>query len=73
MSLSKAIKFVRLAAAEEKHREICYKIQSKNDLLAILGFSEEEFDNAINMRLVQCFTHEDAAAIQELRFWFSML
>lgn len=73
MSQSKALRFVRLASKNQDQRELCYQSKSKSELLKVLGFTETEFENAINMKLVSCRTHEDAAIIQELRFWFAML
>lgn len=73
MSQSKAIRFVKLASKYEDQREICYKSESKGELLKLLDFTEPEFENAINMHLVRCQTHEDAAVFQELRTWFALL
>lgn len=73
MSLHNALRFVKLAEQSEEERARCYSVESRQELLELLGFSEEEFDNAVNMRLVQCREHEDAMAIQELRFWFALL
>jgi hypothetical protein len=72
MAIDKAIIFVKRATTENGYRKECYKI-SKQDLMQNLGFDEFEFDDAVNMQLVKCQSHEQAEVFQQIRMWFSVL
>jgi len=73
MALGKAIKFVKQVGFDKTLRASCYKSASKPELLGRLGFDENEFEDAINMQLVKCQSHEQAEHYQQLRMWFSLL
>ncbi len=73
MAIGKAIKFIKQAGYDKQLRKTCYQSKSKEDLLQKLGFDMGEFDDAINMQLVKCQTHEQAEHVQQLKMWFSLL
>ena len=73
MAIDKAIKFVKEASSDKVLRVSCTEFDGKPELLTSFGFTEVEFDDAINMKLVKCQSYEDAEAYQQLRMWFSML
>ncbi len=73
MALSKAIDFVNRVGEDMELRKLCNKSSSREELLRLTGFDDDEFDNAINMRLVKCQSYEEAAQFQEMRLWFSLL
>jgi hypothetical protein len=73
MALDKAITFVKRATKEREFRKECYQISSKKTLMQTLGFDEVEFDDAINMQLVQCQSYENAEVYQQIRMWFLSL
>ncbi len=72
MSLSKAIWFVN-NASDKALRQKCYTSNSRPELLQSLGFTDFEFEDAINMKLVKCQTYEEADKVQQLKMWFSIL
>jgi hypothetical protein len=72
MSLSKAVWFVN-NASDRSLRQKCYLSTSRVELLQALGFTEYEFEDAINMKLVKCQTYEEADRVQQLKMWFSIL
>lgn len=72
MALSKAVEFVHAVSISEKLRTACSNY-SKEKLLLLLNFNELEFEDALNMRLVQCQTYEQAEVYQQIRMWFSLL
>ena len=73
MAIDKAIKFVKRATTEITFRKTCYNCQSRQELIDKIGFDEIEFDDAINMQLVQCQTYEEAEVYQQIRMWFLAL
>jgi hypothetical protein len=73
MSLNKALTFVKEVGRDEEMRNSCYSFSHKNDLLNHLGFTEAEFEDAINMNLVNCQTHAKVEKFQQLKMWFAML
>ncbi|WP_297091633.1 hypothetical protein [uncultured Draconibacterium sp.] len=73
MAIDKAIKFVKRATTEREFRKACYKSPSKEHLMQEIGFSEPEFDDALNMQLVKCQTYEQAEVYQQIRMWFLSL
>lgn len=73
MSLSKALTFLKQALADPEVRKQCILFETKAELLSTWGFSELDFDDAINMQLVKCQTYEQAETYQQLRMWFTML
>ncbi len=73
MALGKAIKFVKQVRFDDKLRKSCYETKSKAELLKKLDFDENEFEDAINMQLVKCQTHEQAEHFQQIKIWFLIL
>nr|WP_320023297.1 hypothetical protein [uncultured Draconibacterium sp.] len=73
MAIDKAIKFVKRATSESDFRKACYRAPSRESLLKEKGFTEVEFDDAINMQLVKCQTYEQAEVFQQIRMWFLSL
>lgn len=73
MATGKAITFVKRTTTESSFRKECYKYNSKQELMHIMGFDEVEFDDAINMQLVKCQSYEQAEIYQQIRMWFLAL
>ena len=73
MALGKAIEFIRKIGHDQGLRMHCNSVYSKNELLAELGFNEDEFEEAITMQLVKCQSYEEAQHTKEIQFWFSLL
>ena len=73
MSLGRAINFVKHASYDKELRMECYKYDSKDELYTKLGFNSTEFEDAINMRLVNCHSDEEAETVLEIKLWFAML
>jgi len=73
MSLGKAISFVKQVIADNDFRINCNKCESKEELLKELDFHEGEFEDAINMQLFKCQSHEAAEQIQQIKMWFALL
>ena len=73
MAIDKAIKFVKRATTESDFRKVCYKVPSKEKLMQKIGFTEVEFDDAVNMQLVKCQSYEQAEVFQQIRMWFASL
>jgi hypothetical protein len=72
MALSKALEFVHAASISQELRTACSHY-SKEKLMLQLNFSELEFEDALNMQLVQCQTYEQAEVFQQIRMWFLLL
>jgi hypothetical protein len=72
MPLSKALEFIHAASISEELRNACSNY-SKEKLLLKLNFSELEFEDALNMQLVQCQTYEQAEVFQQIKIWFLLL
>lgn len=72
MSLSKAIRFVKIASMNKELRSACCKT-SKEKLFNQLNFNEIEFEDAVNMQLVKCKSYEQAEMYQQLRIWFLLM
>lgn len=73
MAINKAVTFVKRATTEPDFRKECYKIASKQDLMCQMGFNEDEFEDAVNLRLVKCQTYDEAEVYQQIRMWFLSL
>jgi len=73
MAISKAIKFLNDFSLNATFREKCYLVESKDLLLKERDFTEFEFEDALNMKLVKCYTAEDAEQIYQVKQWFKML
>jgi hypothetical protein len=72
MALSKALSFIQALSLSEELRSVCSNY-SKEKLMFQLNFSELEFEDALNMQLVQCQTYEQAEVFQQIRMWFLLL
>lgn len=72
MALGKSISFIRNFTGDPEFREKCNRL-SKEELLLRSDFTEQEFDDAINMQLVKCQTYDEADRIQQVRLWFMFL
>lgn len=73
MSIAKALRFVKDAKDDKELRKRCVGFETKDEMLTFFKFDEVEFDDAINMQLVQCKTYEEAEPYQQLRMWFAIL
>ena len=72
MALKNAISFLHRFVNDGEFRHSCNEL-TKNELLSIHRFNEHEFNDALNMRLVKCQTHEEAEEIQEVKLWFMIM
>jgi len=73
MSMSKALTFFKKVKNDSDFRKSCYHYDSKQVLLKEEGFTEVEFDDAVNMNLVKCQTYEEADEVKHVKEWFSIL
>jgi hypothetical protein len=73
MATSKAANFVKQAISDKQFRSECALYDTKQELLNAFDFSENDFENAINMQLVKCQTNERAEYFQQIRLWFNLL
>lgn len=73
MALGKAIKFAKEIGFNENLRNSCYNFKSKTEMFYELDFEPAEFEDAINMQLVQCQTYEQAEHFQQIKMWFLIL
>jgi hypothetical protein len=77
MSLQNALLFIRNVGTNKSLRKACYGCRSKADLLELLdnegiGFSENEFEEAITMSLFKCQTYEAADDVKQVEIWFNL-
>lgn len=77
MSIKNAMSFIRDIDSDKSLRQECYKHKTKRDLLAFLhtqflDFTEDEFDEAVNIMLFKCQTYEDADKIKQVEAWFTL-
>jgi len=70
MALGKAIDFVKRVGFDRELKTACDKCVSRVDMLSKLDFNEVEFEDAVNMQLVKCQTHEQAEVFQQIKLWF---
>lgn len=73
MPIGNAISFVKKVGFNTKLREQCIQYANKDELLSDLGFNETEFEDALNMQLIQCQTYEEAEVFQQIKMWFALL
>ncbi len=73
MALGKALRFIRQARFDYELRRACYGMSTKQELLKVLDFDMNEFEDAFNMELVKCQSHEDAENLYQLKEWFQMI
>lgn len=77
MSIRNAVTFITQVDGDKSLRAECYKCKTKQELLAFLqnqflSFTEEEFEEAINIMLFKCQSYEDADKIKQAEAWFSL-
>mgnify|MGYP007068286160 CR=1 FL=1 len=72
MALGKSISFIRDFIGDRELRRECNRY-SKEELFAKFDFNQIEFEDAINMQLVKCQSHEEAERIHQIKFWFDVL
>ena len=73
MALGKALRFVRQAKDDPELRKICYRMDSKEEIMKVLDFDAGELEDAFNMELVKCITAEEAEVVQQLKEWFKLI
>nr|WP_320037072.1 Nif11 family protein [uncultured Bacteroides sp.] len=77
MSIKNAMTFISKVDSDKLLRTECYKCKTKQELLAFLQtqfmlFTEEEFEEAINIMLFKCQSYEDADKIKQVEAWFTL-
>lgn len=77
MSLQNALIFIRNVGINAPLRKACYKCRTKSDLLKLLhnegiGFTENEFEEAVNVSLVKCQTYDEADEVKQTELWFHL-
>lgn len=77
MPIMDAIKFIKAASKNESLRQSLYAIPS-DEIYTVISekgytFTENEFEDSINMLHVQCQTEEQASLLFEVVYWFRML
>jgi hypothetical protein len=77
MSIRNAVTFITQVDGDKSLRAECYKCKTKQELLAFLqtqfmSFTEEEFEEAINIMLFKCPTFEAADKIKQVEAWFTL-
>lgn len=73
MSIGKALTFFKRIKTDSEFRKSCYKAESKQALLEAEGFTEYEFEDAVNMNLVKCQDYDEADQVKQLQQWFALL
>ena len=77
MSIKNAMTFISKVDSDKLLRIECYKCKTKKELLTFLQtqfmlFTEEEFEEAINIMLFKCQSYEDADKIKQVEAWFTL-
>jgi hypothetical protein len=77
MSLHNALLFIRNVSTNIPLRKTCYKCRTKSDLLELLnnegiGFTENEFEEAVTMSLFKCQTYDEADDVKQTELWFHL-
>ena len=77
MSLQNAIVFIRNVNTNKSLRKACYSCKTKEELFELLhnegiGFTQFEFEEAINVSLVKCQTYEEADEVKQAELWFNL-
>ena len=73
MALGKAINFISQFISDDNFRDECNGMDSQKELMKKFDFTEDEFENALNMSLVNCQSNEEAHAVKEIKMWFMIL
>jgi site-specific DNA-adenine methylase len=77
MSIQNAINFISEVDMDAEIRKSYYVCQSQTELFAKLAedkksFTEDDFENAVNMLLFKCQTYEQAGRVKEVKAWFKL-
>jgi len=77
MSIQNAITFIANVDKNADLRKACYSCKTKDNLLDMLkdqsmGFTQDEFDEAVNVMLFKCQSYEEADCIKQTEVWFSL-
>lgn len=77
MSLQNAINFISEVDMDADLRKSYYVCRSQGELFAKLAvekksFTEDDFENAVNMLLFKCQTYEQAGRVNEVKAWFKL-
>jgi hypothetical protein len=78
MSIHNALIFIEKVDINPDFRKLCNQCGEKEriqDTLKVIkmNFEDWEFEDAINHRLVQCQTYEQADVFQQLRQWYKCM
>lgn len=73
MALGNALHFVKQFTSDERFRKQCNRYNSKNELFQVHNFNEYEFEDAINMQLLKCNSHNQALYFLQVRMWISYI
>ena len=77
MSVQNANDFIELVEKNDEFRLKCYESSTIEELMIMLNangiaFSSNDFENAINMKLVRCQTYEQADVVKDIENWFKL-
>lgn len=78
MSIQHAITFMSTAQTDAAFRKACYCCRTQTELFEFLktkdlGFTEFEFEEAVNHLLLQCATESQAYSVHEMESWFKLV
>lgn len=76
MSINNAQKFIREVDTDANFRRTCNKMGTKEAIHNMLkekdaDFSEDDFEEAINMLLFKCQTYEQADTVKQIEWWYA--
>ncbi len=77
MSIKNAMTFIANVDCNHALRIECYKCKTKSELLSWLhtqgmSFTQEEFDEAVNVMLFKCQSYEEADKVKQTEAWFTL-
>ena len=78
MSIHNALVFIEQVNTKPDFRKLCNQCGEKKRIQETLkviqmNFEEWEFEDAINNRLVQCQTYEQADVFEQIRQWYKCM
>jgi len=78
MSIQHAINFIARVQTDAELRKATYRCTSQAALFDLLtsyelGFTEDEFQDAINHLLLRCTTESQAYSVHEMESWFKLV
>jgi len=78
MSIQHAIHFMSRVQTDETLRKATYRCASQAELFELLksydlGFTEDEFQDAVNHLLLRCTTESQAYSVHEIESWFKLV